>query len=86
MSLVIPDETLAGLRSAPRGALIDAVCRLFDAERLTKPEALQLTGLSRAEFEQELTNRGLPWMHIEYDDTMRRELNDLRQKWAGNRA
>lgn len=82
MPLTIPDKTLDGLRSAARDALIDMACRLYDADRISKPEATRMTGLSRIDFEDELTRRGLPAVHLEYDETMRRELDEIRQRWS----
>ena len=77
MSLTIPEETLDGLRHAARDALIDMACRLFDADRISKPEATKLTGLSRVEFEGELTKRGLPWIHLDWDDTYVKEFEQI---------
>jgi predicted HTH domain antitoxin len=77
MSLTIPEETLDGLRHAPRDALIDMACRLYDADRISKPEATKLTGLSRVEFEGELTKRGLPWIRVKWDETYEREFAEI---------
>lgn len=77
MSLTIPEETLDGLRHAARDALTDMACRLYDAQRISKPEALKLTGLSRVEFEGELSRRGLPWIHLDWDETYEKEFEDI---------
>ncbi len=77
MSLSIPEETLDGLRHGARDALIDMACRLFDADRISKPEATKLTGLSRVEFEAELTKRGLPWIHLDWDETYAKEFEQI---------
>lgn len=78
MSLTIPEATLDHLRQGAGDALIDMACRLFDADRITKMEAVRLTGLSRAQFEAELSRRGLPWIHLDWDETYQREFDEIR--------
>jgi predicted HTH domain antitoxin len=73
MPLNIPEETAKQLRAAARDALIDLACRLYNADRIFKPEATKLTGLSRPEFEEELLKRGFPWIRIDWDETYERE-------------
>jgi predicted HTH domain antitoxin len=78
MPLTLSDADLDVLRAAAPEALIEIACRLYDADRIAKPQATRLTGLSRAEFEEELTKRGLPWIRINYDETYEREFAKLR--------
>ena len=80
MALTIPDETLDDLRKASGDALIDIACRLFDADRISKREATRLTGLFRVEFEGELTKRGLPWIHLDWDETYAKEFEQIAQE------
>ncbi len=59
VTISIPDDILARAGFTERDALIELACRLFDADRLEKPDATRLCGLSRTEFEAELFKRGL---------------------------
>jgi len=40
--------------------LVEAACRLFDAQKLTKTEASRMCGMTRVEFDAALMERGLP--------------------------
>ena len=59
MTISIPDDILARAGLTERDALIEFACRLYDAERLEKPDATRLCHLERVEFEAELHKRGL---------------------------
>src|SRR3954471_5788726 len=77
MPLTISDEVLNQLKMDEREARIEIACRLFDAGKLSKPAACRFTGLSRVEFEGELSKRGLPWIHLDWDETYAREFEQL---------
>ena len=64
MPLTISDETLKQLGLTEREARIEIACRLYSADVIEKPVATRLAGLSRSEFEDELTRRGLPWIRV----------------------
>jgi predicted HTH domain antitoxin len=65
MPLTISDHVLREAKMTEREMLIEIACRLFDADRLNKPEAMRLAGLTRTEFEGELLKRGLPLIHLD---------------------
>jgi predicted HTH domain antitoxin len=60
MPVIISDETLAQAGMTEREALIEIACRLFDASKLHLWPAAKMAGMSRDEFEVELTNRQIP--------------------------
>ena len=68
MTIDIPDEIAKPNGLTEREVLIEVACRLYTADRISKPEATRMTELSRAEFENELTKRGLPWIRIRDED------------------
>ena len=68
MTFSIPDDILARAGLSERDALIEFACRLYDAERLEKPDATRLCGLERTEFEAELFKRGLAVHHTSLAD------------------
>ena len=82
MALTIPDEVLEELRATSPDTLVELACRLYTADKLAKPEATRLAGLTRVAFEAELTKRGLPWIRVDWDETYEREFESLRQKHA----
>ncbi len=82
MPLTIPDDVLEELRTKAPGVLVEIACRLYNADRITKPEAARLTGLTRAEFENELTKRDLPWIRLNYDETYKEEFDRIREEQA----
>ena len=43
-----------------RDVVVEAACRLYDAQQLTKTEACRMCGLARVEFDAALMARGLP--------------------------
>jgi predicted HTH domain antitoxin len=77
MSLTISDDILKALHMDEREARVEIACRLYDAGKLAKPDATRFTGLSRVEFEEELTRRGLPWIRVDWDETYEREFAEL---------
>jgi predicted HTH domain antitoxin len=59
MTINIPDDILRQIGPTERDVLIEIACRLYDAEKIEKPQATRLCGLSRVELEDELAKRGL---------------------------
>ena len=59
-------------------ARIEIACRLFEAEKLPLWPAAQFAGLSRAEFEAELRQRGLPVYRIT-EEHYQQDLEALRK-------
>jgi predicted HTH domain antitoxin len=60
MPVIISDETLEKAGVTECEALIEIACRFFDTGKLHLWPAAQLAGMSRSEFEVELTNRQIP--------------------------
>ena len=48
-------------------ARLEIACRLYDAGRLTMPEAVRWAGVSRTEFESALIERHLPLIRVDED-------------------
>ena len=67
MPVTVPDQLLleAGLSEAD--ARLEIACRLYDAGKLTMPQATRWAGISRVELESALLERHLPLLRI--DDT-----------------
>ncbi len=67
MPLTIPDQLLddAGLSEAE--ARLEIACRLYDAGKLTMPQATRWAGVSRTEFEAALLQRNLPLLRLDAD-------------------
>lgn len=59
MCLHIPDEILKQAGLSERDALIEIACRLFDADKISKPAACRLAGVARVDLERALHERGL---------------------------
>lgn len=60
MPLTLSDEVLKQAGMTAEEARVEIACRLFDAEKLALWPAAQLAGLSRVEFEEELSKRRIP--------------------------
>ena len=59
MTISVPDDILREAGLTEREALIEFACRLFDGDRLDLFTAARLAGLSRAEIEAQLRERGI---------------------------
>ena len=59
-TLQIPEDVLRQLGDTDREALVEIACQLFDKGRLTLFFAGKLAGLTRAEMEDALLDRGIP--------------------------
>lgn len=60
MSLLFQDDLLSEAGFSEQEARIEIACRLYDAGRLTLPQATRWAGLTRVELEAALLERGLP--------------------------
>ena len=60
MPLTISDEMLTAAGLSEQEAKLEIACRLFDAGRLTMPEAVRWAGVNRTTFESALLERKLP--------------------------
>jgi predicted HTH domain antitoxin len=64
MSLKIPDHLLVEAGLSEREARLEIACRLYDAGKLTMPQATRWAEISRVEFEAALLDRNLPLVRI----------------------
>jgi predicted HTH domain antitoxin len=78
MPLVISDEILQQARLSEREALIEFVCRLFDAGRLTLGHAGRIVGLTEREMEDEISKRDIP--RYRYTEQMLEQDNETMKK------
>jgi predicted HTH domain antitoxin len=60
MPVLISDETLKRAGMTEREAVIEIACRWYDVGKLSLWPAAQMAGMSRSEFEVELTSRKIP--------------------------
>lgn len=67
MNILIPDDILKRFGSE-QGLLIEIACRLYDAEKIEKPQATRLCGLARVDFEEELRKRNLAVYRVALED------------------
>lgn len=65
MPLTITDEMLSAAGLSEREARLEIACRLYDAGRLTMPEATRWAGVTRTEFEAALLERNLPLIRVD---------------------
>ena len=65
MPIVIPSELLTEAGLSEREALLEIACRLYDAGKLTMPQATRWAGVTRLELESALCERGLPLIRID---------------------
>jgi predicted HTH domain antitoxin len=67
MPVTVPDQLLSEAGLSEADARLEIVCRLYDAGKLTMPQATRWAGISRVELESALLERHLPLLRI--DDT-----------------
>ena len=65
MPVTIPDQLLAEAGLSERDAKVEIACRLYDAGKLTMPQATRLAEISRTDFEAALLERGLPLLRLD---------------------
>jgi predicted HTH domain antitoxin len=78
MPIVIPSELLTDVGLSEGEALLEIACRLYDAGKLTMPQATRWAGVTRVELESALLERGLPLVRID-ERYWRREAEALEQ-------
>ena len=67
MPVTVPDQLLSEAGLSEPDARLEIACRLYDAGKLTMPQATRWAEISRSEFESALLERHLPLVRI--DDT-----------------
>lgn len=60
MPVLLQDDLLSEAGMSEQEARTEIACRLYDAGRLTLPQATRWAGLARVELEAALLERGLP--------------------------
>jgi len=60
MPLTLPDELLSEAGLSEADAKLEIACRLYDAGKLSMPQATRWAGITRVEFESALLERNLP--------------------------
>jgi predicted HTH domain antitoxin len=65
MPLTIADQLLNEAGFSEPEARVEIACRLYDASRLTMPQATRWAGVSRTEFEAALLERHLPLVRVD---------------------
>jgi predicted HTH domain antitoxin len=65
MPVTIPDQLLAEAGLSEKDAKLEIACRLYDAGKLTLPQATRLAEISRVDFEAALLERGLPVLRLD---------------------
>jgi len=78
MPIVITNELLSEAGLSERDALLEIACRLYDAGKLTMPQATRWAGVTRVELESALLQRGLPLVRID-ERYWRQEVDTLEQ-------
>lgn len=68
MPLLISDELLNEASITEQEAQLEIACRLFDAGRLTLPQAIHWSGLTRTAFESALLERDIPIVRPSLND------------------
>ncbi|HEY2412751.1 MAG TPA: UPF0175 family protein [Pirellulaceae bacterium] len=78
MPLTISDEMLTSAGLSEQEAKLEIACRLYDAGRLSMPEATRWADIVRTDFESALVARGLPLVRVG-DDYWRTELDGMQR-------
>ncbi len=65
MPVTLSDELLAEAVLSEREAKLEIACRLYDAGKLTMPQATRWARIARVEFEAALLERQLPLVRID---------------------
>jgi predicted HTH domain antitoxin len=65
MPVTLPDELLAEAGLSELEAKLEIACRLYDAGKLTMPQATHWLEVTRGEFEAALSERGLPLVRVD---------------------
>ena len=65
MPLTITDDLLASSGLSEAEAKLEIACRLYDAGKLSLPEATRWAGVGRTALESALLERGLPLVRVD---------------------
>ena len=65
MPVTVPDQLLSDAGLSEADTKLEIACRLYDAGKLTMPQATRWAGISRSEFESALLERHLPLVRID---------------------
>jgi predicted HTH domain antitoxin len=65
MPVTLPDELLSEAGLSEPEARLEIACRLYDAGKLTMPQATRWAGITRGEFEDALLQRDLPLVRVD---------------------
>ena len=65
MPVTLPDELLSEAGLSEPDAKLEIACRLYDAGKLTMPQATRWAGITRVEFENALLERNLPLIRVD---------------------
>ena len=76
MPVMVSDQLLAEAGLSEAEAKLEIACRLYDAGKLTMPQATRWAGISRSEFETALLERHLPLIRID-DSYWQQEVEGL---------
>ena len=76
MPVTVPDQLLLEAGLSESEAKLEIACRLYDAGKLTMPQATRWAGISRVEFETALLERHLPLIRID-DNYWQQEVEGL---------
>ena len=76
MPVTVPDQLLSEAGLSEAEAKLEIACRLYDAGKLTMPQATHWAGISRSEFESALLERHLPLIRID-DSYWQQEIEAL---------
>lgn len=65
MPVTLPDELLSEAGLSEPDAKLEIACRLYDAGKLSMPQATRWAGINRVEFENALLERNLPLIRVD---------------------
>jgi len=65
MPVTLSDQLLAEAGLSEREAKLEIACRLYDAGKLTMPQATRWAGVARVELETALLERELPLVRVD---------------------
>ena len=78
MPVTITDDMLHSAGLSEQEAKLEIACRLYDAGKLTLPEASRWAGASRTELESALLARGLPLIRVD-ESYWRAEVDNMQR-------
>jgi predicted HTH domain antitoxin len=65
MPVTLPDELLSQAGLSEREAMLETACRLYNAGKLTMPQATHWAGITRGQLEDALLERDLPLVRVD---------------------